>query len=40
MSNGHKATGASQQARFRLETFSDGVMLQLGQRSTDRDVWL
>ena len=40
LSNGNKATGASQPTRFRLETFPDGVMLQLGQRSTDRDVWL
>jgi hypothetical protein len=40
LSNGNKAKDASQQARFRLVTFIDGVMLQLGQRSTDRDVWL
>jgi hypothetical protein len=38
MSNGHKATGASQQDHFRMETFTDGVMPQLSQRSIDRDV--
>jgi hypothetical protein len=40
LSNGNKATDASQQARFRLVPFIDGVMLQRGQRSTDRDAWL
>ena len=40
MSNGHKATSASNQTRIRQKTFRDGVMLQLGQRSTDRDAWL
>ena len=38
--NGNKATGAIQQACFRLKTFNNGVMLELGQRSTDRDVWV
>jgi hypothetical protein len=40
MSFCQKVTSADQQARIRQKTFSDDVMLRLGQRSTDRDVWL
>ena len=40
LSHGLKATRARKYARIWQESFSDEVMLQLGHRSTDRDVWL